>query len=97
MKFNGYRALSFKAGKEVRIVSRNRTNFDNAYPQLIDALKSLTAKEPTIDREITAVDQNRKSSFQLPKSHKSNQQAPLACNAFDLLRFEGNVCVSAAD
>lgn len=45
LKFDGYRALAFKGGKEVRLVSRNRTNFDNAYPQLIDALKALTAKE----------------------------------------------------
>jgi len=41
MKFDGYRALAFKAGKEVRLISRNRTNFDNDYPQIIDALKSL--------------------------------------------------------
>jgi ATP-dependent DNA ligase len=45
LKFDGYRALAFKAGKEVRLVSRSRTNFDNAYPQLIDALKLLTAKK----------------------------------------------------
>ena len=32
MKFDGYRALAFKAGKEVRLISRNRTNFDNDYP-----------------------------------------------------------------
>ena len=29
LKFDGYRALAFKAGKEVRLVSRNRTNFNN--------------------------------------------------------------------
>jgi bifunctional non-homologous end joining protein LigD len=44
LKFEGYRALAFKAGKEVRLISRNRTNFGNDYPQLIDALKSLTAR-----------------------------------------------------
>jgi len=32
----GYRALAFKAGKEARLISRNRTNFDNDYPQLIE-------------------------------------------------------------
>ena len=47
LKFDGYRALAFKAGKEVRPISRNRTNFDNDYPQLIDALKSLAAKSAT--------------------------------------------------
>ena len=34
MKFDGYRALAFKAGKEVRLLSRNRTLF-NAIPSLL--------------------------------------------------------------
>jgi ATP-dependent DNA ligase len=45
MKFDWYRALAFKAGKEVRLFSRNRTNFNDNYPQLVDALKSLRAKD----------------------------------------------------
>ena len=44
MKFDWYRALAFKAGKEVRLFSRNRTNFNDNYPQLVDALKSLRPK-----------------------------------------------------
>jgi bifunctional non-homologous end joining protein LigD len=36
LKFDGYRALAFKAGKEVRLVSRNRTNFNNDYPQVVE-------------------------------------------------------------
>ena len=34
MKFGGYRALAFKAGSEVRLLSRNRTLFNDNYPQL---------------------------------------------------------------
>ena len=64
LKFDGYRALAFKAGKEVRLISRNRTNFDNDYPQLIDALKSLAAKSATIDGEIAALDEQGRASFQ---------------------------------
>jgi bifunctional non-homologous end joining protein LigD len=65
LKFDGYRALAFKADNEVRLVSRNRTSFNKDFPQLIDALKFLTAKNVIIDGEITALDQNGKS-FQLP-------------------------------
>ena len=68
LKFDGYRALAFKAGKEVRLISRNRTNFGNDYPQLIDALKSLGAKQATIDGEIAALDDQGRSSFQLLQS-----------------------------
>jgi len=39
IKFDGYRALAFKEGKDVRLVSRNKKTFD--YPQLLDALKLL--------------------------------------------------------
>jgi bifunctional non-homologous end joining protein LigD len=40
VKFDGYRALAFKAGSEVRLLSRNRTLFNDNYPVLIEALKS---------------------------------------------------------
>jgi bifunctional non-homologous end joining protein LigD len=72
LKFDGYRALAFKAGKEVRLISRNRTNFDHDYPQLIDALKSLTAKQVTIDGEIAALDEQGRSSFQLLQILETN-------------------------
>ena len=42
IKHDGYRALAFKDGKDVRLISRNKKAFD--YPQLIDALKLLPAK-----------------------------------------------------
>ena len=37
-KFDGYRALAFKTGSEVRLLSRNRMRFNENYPQLIDYL-----------------------------------------------------------
>ena len=43
LKFDGYRALAFKDGKEVRLVSRNRTNFNNDYPQLQNSRSPLPA------------------------------------------------------
>ena len=39
IKFGGYRALAFKDGKDVRLISRNKKAFD--YPQLLDAIKKL--------------------------------------------------------
>jgi len=44
MKFDGYRAFAFKVGKEVPLLSRDRTLFNDNYPVFIDALKSLKAK-----------------------------------------------------
>jgi bifunctional non-homologous end joining protein LigD len=89
LKFDGYRALAFKFEKEVRLVSRNRTNFNNDYPQVVDSLRSLTAVKVTIDSEITALDENGKSSFQLLQSYGTGKEIPLVYHAFDLLFLDG--------
>src|SRR5262245_54273002 len=64
-----YRALAFKDGKDVRLVSRNKKAFD--YPQLHDALKKLPAERAILDGEIAALDQKGRSSFQLLQLFKS--------------------------
>jgi bifunctional non-homologous end joining protein LigD len=89
LKFDGYRALAFKADKDVRLLSRNRTNFNNDCPELVDSLRLLTANKVTIDGEIIALDENGKSSFQLLQSYGTGKQIPLVYQAFDLLFLEG--------
>ena len=89
MKFDGYRALAFKANSEVRLLSRNRTLFNDNYPQLIDSLKMMKAKDFTIDGEIAALDQHGRSSFQLLQSYGLRKGIPLVYYAFDLLSLDG--------
>jgi hypothetical protein len=102
MKFDGYRALAFKAGREVRLISRNKIDFGDDYPLLLDALKSLVAKSFVIDGEIAALDQNGRSSFQLLQSYGIRKNIPLVYYAFDLLSLEEptsaiNRCSDAAN
>ena len=89
MKFDGYRALAFKTGQEVRLVSRNRNSFNNDYPQLVDSLKSLPAKSGTLDGEIVALDPQGRPSFQLLQSYARSKQSPLVYYVFDLLFLDG--------
>ena len=63
IKFDGYRALAFKDGKDVRLISRDKKAFD--YPQLLDAIKKLPAERVILDGEIAALDEKGRSSFQL--------------------------------
>ena len=42
----------------MRLFSRNGTNFNDNYPQLVDALKSLRTKDFIIDGEVAALDHN---------------------------------------
>ena len=89
IKFDGYRALAFKADKEVRLISRNRNSFNDDYPVLVDSLKSLKTKSFTIDGEITALNENGRSSFQLLQGYGKAKHTPLVYYAFDLLSFYG--------
>ena len=87
IKFDGYRALAFKDGKDVRLVSRNKKAFD--YPQPLDALKFLPAERAILDGEIAALDEQGRSSFQLLQLFKSSGGVPLVYYVFDLLSLEG--------
>ena len=87
IKFDGYRALAFKDGKNVRLVSRNKKAFD--YPQLLDALKLLPAEHFILDGEIAALDEKGRSSFQLLQIFKSSGNVPLVYFVFDLLFLDG--------
>src|SRR6516165_12535918 len=72
MKFDGYRALAFKAGSEVRLLSRNRTLFNDDYPRLVDSLKVLKPKSCTLDGEIAALDQQGRSSPPVIRNPQGN-------------------------
>jgi len=87
IKFDGYRALAFKDGKNVRLVSRNKNAFD--YPPLLEALKKLPAEHVILDGEIAALDEKGRSSFQLLQLFKSSEGIPLVYYVFDLLFLEG--------
>ena len=73
VKHDGYRALAFKGGKDVRLVSRNKKAFD--YPQLLNALKLLPADRVILDGEIVALDEKGRSSFQLLQVYKSSEMS----------------------
>jgi len=87
IKHDGYRALAFKDGKDVRLVSRNNKAFD--YPQLLDALKLLLVERVILDGEIAALDEKGRSSFQLLQLFKSSGGVPLVYYVFDVLFLDG--------
>jgi bifunctional non-homologous end joining protein LigD len=87
IKHDGYRALAFKDGKDVRLVSRNNKAFD--YPEVINALKKLPVDRAILDGEIAALDEKGRSSFQLLQLFKKSGDVPLVYYVFDLLSLEG--------
>src|SRR4029077_686635 len=88
IKHDGYRALAFKDGKDVRLIWRNNKPFN--YPQLLDSLKLLAVGQVILDGEIVTLDEKGRSSFQLLQDYKSSEQrVPLVYYAFDLLSLDG--------
>jgi len=74
IKFDWYRALAFKDGKDVRLISRNKKAFD--YRLLLDALKKLPAERAILDGEIAALDEKGRSSFRLLQMFKTSGECP---------------------
>jgi bifunctional non-homologous end joining protein LigD len=57
-------------------------------PSLIDSINSLKTNSFTIDGEITALDKNGGSSFQLLQGYGKAKHTPLVYYAFDLLSLD---------
>jgi DNA ligase D-like protein (predicted ligase) len=55
-KLDGVRALIYISRGEVRIFSRNRKSFNDAYPELIEALSGAVRGDAVLDGEVVAFD-----------------------------------------
>lgn len=91
IKFDGYRAIAIKTGKDVRLISRNQRDFTANYPELMESLAQLPWKQLVLDGEVVALDEKGRSSFELMQSaHMAGQERPaIYYYAFDVLNFEG--------
>jgi bifunctional non-homologous end joining protein LigD len=90
IKFDGYRAIAFKNGDNVRLFSRNEKDFGEKFPEIVEAVSSIHVEEATIDGEIVALDSKGVSSFQLLQAIEIGAKRPaLYYYAFDLLHLNG--------
>ena len=88
VKFDGYRAISFLHGDDVKIYSRNHNSFNAFYPKIVEALQKLEL-EAIVDGEIVSMDENGVSKFELLKNYQSDQEGHLCYYIFDLLYLNG--------
>jgi bifunctional non-homologous end joining protein LigD len=90
IKFDGYRALAIRGGRETRILSRNQKDLGNKFPEVKDSIAALDLQDAVIDGEIVALDEMGRSSFQLLQGFDmGEEQPPIFFYAFDLLRLNG--------
>ena len=87
VKFDGFRVLAVKNGKDVELWSRNEKSLNERFPDVMSAVAKLPIKSCTLDGEVCALNTEGRSSFQLLQN-QGETKIPVVYYVFDLL-FEG--------
>jgi bifunctional non-homologous end joining protein LigD len=86
VKWDGYRTLLRKEGRQVRLLSRNLKDATAQYPAIARALEQVRADRVLLDGEIVALDERGHPSFQA-LHHQAAQT--IVYYAFDVLHLNG--------
>ena len=90
LKFDGIRLIVVKIDKKISLLSRNKNELRERFPEIVDAVKNLPARECVIDGEVVALDQEGRSSFQLLQAREmEGRKSSVYFYAFDLLQLDG--------
>jgi bifunctional non-homologous end joining protein LigD len=95
LKFDGIRLLAVKTEKKVSLLSRNKNDLSARFPEIVEAIQNLSARECVTDGEVVALDEKGRSSFQLLQAREmEGRNSPVYFYAFDLLQLDGKSLVS---
>jgi bifunctional non-homologous end joining protein LigD len=86
-KLDGYRALLFKDGTQIQILSRNEKDLTKMYPGVAAAGIRLNAAQAVIDGEIVALSEDGRPSFQALQHRGSHPRHQIVFYAFDVLHL----------
>src|SRR6266705_2293025 len=90
LKFDGIRLIAIRADKKVSLLSRNQNDLSARFPEIVEAIKNLAARECVIDGEVVALDDEGRSSFQLLQAlEMEGRKSPVRFYVFDLLQLDG--------
>lgn len=88
MKWDGYRAIAEKRGDNISLYSRNGLRFNDAYPIVVEQLKSIEG-DAILDGEIIVLDDEGLPNFQYLQGYSDNLQRPIQYQIFDLIGLNG--------
>jgi bifunctional non-homologous end joining protein LigD len=95
LKFDGIRLVAIKRDDKVSLLSRNENELTRRFPEIVEAMKALPARECVIDGEVVALDDEGRSSFQLLQAREmEGRKSPVYFYAFDLLELDGKSLLS---
>jgi bifunctional non-homologous end joining protein LigD len=91
IKYDGYRLLIYKQGKQVRMLTRKGLDWTRRFgTRLEKALQNLPYKNLVLDGEVVALDENSVSNFaQLQEALASDRPGGLVLYLFDILHADG--------
>jgi DNA ligase D-like protein (predicted ligase) len=96
LKFDGFRGLAIKNGKEVQLWSRQRNHMNNRFPRIVEAIQGLPVKSTIIDGEIVCLDQEGRPCFEDLQNYSETKEHFLFFYAFDLLAVNSTTLVNQA-
>jgi bifunctional non-homologous end joining protein LigD len=95
LKFDGIRLIGIKRDEKVSLLSRNQNELTERFPEIVEAIRTLPARECVIDGEVVALDNEGRSSFQLLQAREmEGRKSPVYFYAFDLLQVDGKSLLS---
>src|SRR5437773_7358745 len=90
LKFDGIRLITIKRDEKVSLLSRNQNDLSTRFPEIVEAVKNLPARECVIDGEVVALDEKGGSSFQLLQAREmEGRKSPIYFYVFDLPQGAG--------
>ena len=87
-KWDGYRAITMKNGKDLQLLSRNNKSFNTKFYPIYTALQDL-GFNAIIDGEIVVIDEHGKPAFGALQNWRSETDGQLMYYVFDLMWYEG--------
>jgi bifunctional non-homologous end joining protein LigD len=90
IKWDGYRALAVKHVDSVRLLSLKEKSLTSDFPDVVKAIREISAQTALLDGEIVAIDAKGCPSFQVLQNRaKLGRGWSVVYYAFDLLNLEG--------
>ena len=90
IKYDGYRIIAFVENNEVKLVTRNKTDFTHYFSKIANSLIALSAGRAMIlDGEIVITNKGGKTDFQLLQNHMKKSGENPSYVIFDLLALDG--------
>jgi bifunctional non-homologous end joining protein LigD len=91
IKFDGYRGIALKRKSAVELISRNKKDLGQKFPEIVQAIRSLKCAQLALDGEIVALDEQGRSGFQLLQRSGEARfgAASLFYYVFDVLNWNG--------